>query len=624
MTLGNETLIQLVYIALFAPLCGAIFAAFFGHRQKCLIAGIVPTLLLCISFVASLLLFISLYQADLIIHIDFLTWIEAGDFYSSFGYMVDVISVSMMLVVSLISMLVHIYSIGYMRHDKGFNRYFSYLSAFVFSMMLLVMSDNFLGLFAGWEGVGLCSYLLIGFWYEKTSANFASIEAFVMNRIADLALIIGIFLIVYHCESLKYEEVFLSLQTENFDNSLFVWIGALLFVGAMGKSAQFPFHTWLADAMEGPTPVSALIHAATMVTAGVYLVVRCSPIYQMIPDVSFFIASLGMFVAIFGASMALVNRDLKRIIAYSTLSQLGYMFVAAGFGAYWVALFHLITHAFFKSLLFLGAGNVMHAMNDKLDITKMGGLHKPLRYTMIMMCIASVALAGIYPFAGFFSKDLILEIAFSEHTLIWTILLISALFTAFYSFRLLMLVFFVPKSHHEHPHEAYPYMLLAMLPLAILSIIAGLGEVLEHFLSGYIPYTLPTLPTQTHFLLIGATLSLVALVALFSIIKYAKGGFSTFWERTFIYKILYNNYYIPKLYECFFIKSYQKCALFLWHKIEIGIDHFTDTIAHYVRALGGKLSLIQNGSLTRMLTLMIGGLTLLLLACALYFIWRQL
>lgn len=624
MRFSSEMLIQMVYIALFAPLIGAFFAALFGHKKKCLFAGLIPTILLFFSLLASCVLFLEIYSSNVVIHIDFLDWIEAGSFYSSFGFMIDTISVSMMVVVSLVSAMVHIYSIGYMKNDKGFNRYFSYLSAFVFSMMLLVMSDNLLGLFAGWEGVGLCSYLLIGFWYEKESANFASIEAFVINRIADLALIIGIFLIVYHCESLKYGEIFLALQNEQFDSSLLMWVGALLFIGAMGKSAQFPFHTWLADAMEGPTPVSALIHAATMVTAGVYLLVRTNPLYQMIPDVGFFIASLGAFVAIFGASMALVNKDLKRIIAYSTLSQLGYMFVAAGLGAYWIALFHLITHAFFKSLLFLGAGNVMHAMDDKLDITKMGGLHKPLRYTMILMSIASVALAGIYPFAGFFSKDLILEVAFSQHTFIWTILFITALFTAFYSFRLLMLVFFVPKNHAQHPHEAYLYMLLAMLPLAILSMIAGLSGVLSNFLSTHLPYELPELPAQTHLLLIGATLTLVCLIALFSIIKYAKGGFSSFWERTFIYKILINNYYIPKLYEIFFIKPYQKCAYFLWQKVELGIDYFADSIAYFLKALGGKLSLVQNGSLTRMLTLMIIGLGILLCVCVCYFTWRQL
>ncbi len=625
MRFSSEMLIQMVYIALFAPLIGAFFAALFGHKKKCLFAGLIPTILLFFSLLASCVLFLEIYSSNVVIHIDFLDWIEAGSFYSSFGFMIDTISVSMMVVVSLVSAMVHIYSIGYMKHDAGFNRYFSYLSAFVFSMMLLVMSDNFLGLFAGWEGVGLCSYLLVGFWYERPKANFASIEAFVANRIADLALIIGIFLIAYHCESLKYEEVFLSLASNNFDMSILLWIGALLFVGAMGKSAQFPFHTWLADAMEGPTPVSALIHAATMVTAGVYLVVRAHPLYQMIPDVGFFIASLGAFVAFFGASMALVNKDLKRIIAYSTLSQLGYMFVAAGLGAYWIALFHLITHAFFKALLFLGAGNVMHAMNDKLDISKMGALHKPLCWTMLMMSIASVALAGIYPFAGFFSKDLILEVAFSNHLFIWVTLFVSALFTAFYSFRLLMLVFFVPKRHHDNPHEAYPYMLLSMLPLAVLAIIGGMGEVLEHFLSNFLPPVTLSIPHQTHILLIGGTLGFVCLVALFSIVKYARGGFSSFWESTFIYKILSNHYYIPKLYEIILIKPYEKCAHFLWQKIELGcIDVFIDSLTHYTKALGAKLSSYQNGSLTRMLRLMAAGLCILLLVCGVYFMWRQL
>lgn len=621
----GEMLIWLVYIALFAPLCGAIFAAFLGHRHKCIIAGLIPTILVSGSFIASALLFAHIYTHSLIIHIDLFTWIETGDFYSSFGFMVDSISASMMLVVSFVSAMVHIYSLGYMKNDKGFNRYFSYLSAFVFSMMLLVMSDNFLGLFAGWEGVGLCSYLLIGFWYEKESANFASMEAFIMNRIADLALIMGIFLIFYHCESFNYEEVFFALKMGDFNVSVFAWIGSLLFVGAMGKSAQFPFHTWLADAMEGPTPVSALIHAATMVTAGVYLLIRCAPIYDYIQHIGFFIAYLGAFVAIFGASMALVNKDLKRIIAYSTLSQLGYMFVAAGLGAYWIALFHLITHAFFKSLLFLCAGNVMHAMNDELNIAKMGGLHKKMRYTMIMMTIASLALSGIYPFAGFFSKDLILEVAFSHHYALWVVLLITAIFTAFYSFRLLMLVFFTPKMHHHHPHEAYIYMLLAMLPLAILSLIAGLGDVIKNFLHINLPYTLPTIPTQTHFLLIGATLSLVCLSALFAIIKYARGGFSAFWERTFIYKILYHHYYIPKLYKHIFILPYKKCALFLWQKIELEcIDRGVDSIARGIKYLGNKIALIQNGALTRMLTLMIVGLFILLALSAMYFIWRQL
>lgn len=490
-------------------------------------------------------------------------------------------------------------------------------------MMLLVMSDNFLGLFAGWEGVGLCSYLLVGFWYDRPKANFASIEAFIANRIADLALIVGIFMVAYHFNSLNYSEVFYYLNSGSPESEILVWIGALLFVGAMGKSAQFPFHTWLADAMEGPTPVSALIHAATMVTAGVYLLIRVHPIYEMIPDVGFFIASLGAFVAFFGASMALVNTDLKRIIAYSTLSQLGYMFVAAGFGAYWIALFHLITHAFFKALLFLGAGNVMHAMNDKLDITKMGALHKPLRSTMIMMCIASVALAGIYPFSGFFSKDLILEVAFSEHSVIWAVLFVSALFTAFYSFRLLMLVFFVPKIHNEHPHEAYPYMLISMLPLTILAIIAGMGNVIEDFLKESLPLEID-IPHDMHITLIALTLAVVCLVCIATIFKYRRGGFAPFWKETFIHKLLSNHYYIPQLYENILIKPYDKLSHFLWQKVEVGlIDTSVDSLPRTLKALGSCLSKLQSGSLTGMLRLMTGGLFILLLACVAYFVWRQ-
>lgn len=614
---------QLVYIALFAPLAGALFAALIGHRQKCILAGIVPSILLGCSFIASSVIFLQIYTDSTPINIDSFTWITAGNFYSSFGFTIDSISASMMVVVTLVSTIVHIYSIGYMKNDLGFNRYFSFLSGFVFSMLLLVMSDNLLGLFAGWEGVGLCSYLLVGFWYDRPKANFASIEAFVTNRIADLALIMGIFMVAYHFNSLNYGEIFYSLSSGSPESETLIWIGALLFVGAMGKSAQFPFHTWLANAMEGPTPVSALIHAATMVTAGVYLLIRVHPIYELIPDVGFFIASLGAFVAFFGASMALVNTDLKRIIAYSTLSQLGYMFVAAGFGAYWIALFHLITHAFFKALLFLGAGNVMHAMNDKLDITKMGALHKPLRWTMVMMSIASVALAGIYPFSGFFSKDLILEVAFSKHYIIWGVLFISALFTAFYSFRLLMLVFFTPKKHQEHPHEAYPYMLFSMLPLAILAIIAGMGNVIEYFLQDTLPFALD-IPHNTHLALIGITLSAICLVCIFTIFKYRNGGFKPFWKETFIHKLLSNHYYIPNLYHAILIKPYESLSHILWHKVEKGfIDSNVDSLPKTLKALGAGLSKLQNGSLTRMLRLMTGGLLILLLVCVAYFVWRK-
>jgi NADH-quinone oxidoreductase subunit L len=406
-----------LYIALFAPLSGAIFSAIFGNTPKRMFTGIVNSALLGVSMIASIILFSYIYSGGEIVHVNMLDWIVAGNIYIPFGFVVDQVSVTMMVVVTVVSTMVHIHSIGYMDHDKGFNRYFSYLSAFVFSMMILVMSDGFLGLFIGWEGVGLCSWLLIGFWYHKESASWAANEAFIMNRVADLGMLVGIFLIYWNLGTLQYDEVFANIGTLDLD--IVTLIGIFLFIGAMGKSAQFPMHPWLADAMEGPTPVSALIHAATMVTAGVYLVIRANEIYSLIPNVGFFIASLGAFVAIFAASMALINNDLKRIIAYSTLSQLGYMFVAAGLGAYWVALFHLATHAFFKSVLFLGAGNVMHAMDNELNIKKMGGLHSQMKATSIIMTVASLALAGIFPLAGFYSKDLILEVAFNDHAYIY-------------------------------------------------------------------------------------------------------------------------------------------------------------------------------------------------------------
>lgn len=431
-----------LYIALFAPLVGSLFAALFTATPKKMFTGVIASLLIISAFVSSTILLMYILNGGEPVQVEMMTWMATGDLYIPFGFVVDQVSVTMMMVVTLVSSVVHVYSVGYMDHDKGFNRFFSYLSAFVFSMMVLVMSDNFAGLFIGWEGVGLCSWLLIGFWYHKESATWAANEAFIMNRIADLGMLIGLFLIYWNTGTLQYTEAFAAMP--GLDTEILAWMGIFLFIGAMGKSAQFPLHTWLADAMEGPTPVSALIHAATMVTAGVYLVVRANPLFDLIPHVGLFIASLGAFVALFAASMALVNRDMKRIIAYSTLSQLGYMFVAAGLGAYWVALFHLMAHAFFKALLFLGAGNVMHAMHDELDPFKMGGLKKPMKWTFIMMTLASVALAGIYPLAGFFSKDLILEVAFVDHHyILYAVLLFTAGLTAFYSFRLVALIFHV-------------------------------------------------------------------------------------------------------------------------------------------------------------------------------------
>ena len=620
-----------VLIALFAPIVGSLFAGFFGAKPKNIITGIVTSALLGVSLLSSLYL-LSYVDETHIVKVEIFTWIIAGNFSIPFNFIADPVSVIMMVTVTTVSTMVHVYSIGYMKYDKSFNRFFSYLSAFVFSMMVLVMSNNFLGLFIGWEGVGLCSWLLIGFWYHKEdvtrdinpsiSPAWAANEAFIMNRIADLGMLIGLFILFWNIGSLEYDVVFEKIGS--LDSGTVTLAAAFLFVGAMGKSAQFPLHTWLADAMEGPTPVSALIHAATMVTAGVYLVIRANEIFALVPDVGFFIASLGAFVAVFAASMALVNNDLKRIIAYSTLSQLGYMFVAAGLGAYWIALFHLMTHAFFKAVLFLGAGNVMHAMDDELNIKKMGGLISTMTHTGLIMIIASLALSGIFPFAGFFSKDAILEVAFAENAyILWAMLLVGAGLTAFYSFRLVMLVFYGDKKHLKlgfHPHEAYKVMLWAMAPLAILAIIAGFfGGSVEHFLMSVLPEYDNHHHIHGAFFLIVLTMVIALGGIFYAVYKYNNGGFDKKLEKGIMYKILQNQYFIPILYEKCIAEPYAKASKFAWEKMDMKIvDATVDLIANTIYKTGDKTRAMQSGNLSKMLRWMVVGIVVLL-ALALFY-----
>jgi NADH-quinone oxidoreductase subunit L len=620
--MSEETLL---YIALFSPIVSSLFAALFGTVPKRVFVGVVTSGLIGLSFLSSLALFIHLQSGSGVVHVQMFDWIMAGDFSVPFGFLVDEVTVTMMLVVSLVSTAVHIYSIGYMEHDKGFNRFFSYLSAFVFSMMFLVMSDNFLGLFIGWEGVGLCSWLLIGFWYHKHSAGWAANEAFIMNRIADLGMLLGIFLIYWTYGSVQYDVVFSAVSEA--DGEILTWIAIFLFIGAMGKSAQFPLHTWLADAMEGPTPVSALIHAATMVTAGVYLVIRANELFALTPEVGLFIASLGAFVAMFAATMALVNRDIKRIIAYSTLSQLGYMFVAAGLGAYWIALFHLVTHAFFKALLFLGAGNVMHAMNDELNIMKMGGMRKVMGWTAVLMLLASLALAGIYPFAGFFSKDKILEVAFDGHYyILWATLWITAGLTAFYSFRVVMLVFFGKERYKDfgfHPHEAHDYMIWAMVPLAVLAVIAGF---FEHQFVAFVSNVLPVYEFSEHthhmvgqLILVTSAIAITGIaIAVFSNM-FKEGVFSSVFRNTTLFKLFDNQYYIPKIYEEVITKPYMELSKVFWEKVDMKIvDASVDGIANILRSTGENTRGMQSGNLSYMLRWMAGGMMLILLFAIVY------
>lgn len=635
-----------LYIALFAPLVGSLVAALFANQAKTLFTGVFASAMLGVSMIASLNLLFHIFTTETIIHVRMLDWIVIGNLDIPFGFVVDQVSVTMMVVVTIVSTMVHIHSIGYMDHDKSFNRFFAWLSAFVFSMMILVMSDNFAGLFIGWEGVGLCSWGLIGFWYHKAdiarskdiyntpystlspyssvSPSYAANEAFIMNRVADLGMLVGIFFIYWNIGSLQYDVVFEQIGTLSY--GLIIAIAVFLFIGAMGKSAQFPFNQWLANAMEGPTPVSALIHAATMVTAGVYLVIRANEIFTVVPEVGYFIAALGAFVAIFAASQALVATNIKKIIAFSTLSQLGYMFVAAGLGAYWVALFHLATHAFFKSVLFLGAGNVMHAMNDEINIKNMGGLHKHMKATSIIMTIASVALAGIFPLSGFFSKDLILEVAFGHHAYImWAVLWITAGLTAFYSFRLVMYVFHGEEKYHDkgyHPHETYPFVIAAMTPLAVLAIIAG------WFKAPFVEMVTKKLPEleihvsdTTLYTLIAVTTVMALGGILFAVFKFKKDGgyYADALKNRFCYKLLANQYYIPHFLENVINKPYLAMSKFSWKEIDLKvIDTMVDAIAKMVQKTGEASRPIQTGNLSKALTNMALGATALIVIAVIF------
>jgi len=628
---------SLVYIALFAPFVGSLFAGlFFARSPKTHLVGIVNSTLIGIAFIAAVTLAMHVAEYGPV-HVTMMSWISAGDLSIPFGFLVDEVSVTMMCVVTLVSTIVHIYSTGYMDHDKSYNRFFAYLSAFVFSMMILVMSDNFAGLFIGWEGVGVCSWLLIGFWYHKPdrpfeenpsiSPSWAANEAFIMNRVADLGMLVGIFLIYWNIGSLQYDVVFAAMP--NLEDGILVSIAIALFIGAMGKSAQFPLHTWLTDAMEGPTPVSALIHAATMVTAGVFLVIRANPLYSLdaVAGVSMFIASLGAFVAFYAASMALSARDIKRIVALSTLSQLGYMFAAAGLGAYWIALFHLAAHAFFKALLFLGAGNVMHAMDDELDIFKMGGLKKVMMGSYIYMGIASFALAGLPIMAGFYSKDAIIETAFNDGSfIIWGILVITAGMTAFYSFRQVFFTFHGEERYKAlgfHPHDMYKYVLVAMAPLAALAI--SFGWFMDDF-KEFITKNLPDYEMSHHTHSIAWALGLlVIIIAVTGIViaykKYAGKGANAWkrdeeFEASFFYKLVANQYYVPKFYDEFIVQPYTIASKKFWEIDKAVVDGSVDLIAKAFYKSGDVSRGMQTGSLSAYLNWMGVGALLLIVAAA--------
>ena len=560
------------------------------------------TSLMIISAICATIIFIDFNENREIKTEYLLNFIKSGNFIANWSIHIDALTAIMLIVVTYISTLVHIYSIGYMHEDKSIARFMSYLSLFTFFMLALISGDNFIQLFFGWEGVGVASYLLIGFWFNKDSANKASMKAFIANRVGDLGLILAIALIYFNFGSVEYAKVFYQICNHSSDRffigtTQFLTIDTiciLLFIGAMGKSAQIFLHVWLADAMEGPTPVSALIHAATMVTAGVFLVARCSPLFELSPIALDLVIIVGATTALFSATIAITQNDIKKIIAYSTCSQLGYMFFACGVSAYSGAVFHLATHAFFKALLFLGAGSVIHAMHHEQDITKMGGLYKKIPFTYIAMWIGSLALAGFPPFAGFYSKDVILETAYISYNPLGKIAfyvgILSAFLTAFYSWRLIFLVFHgkVNSSKHDydHAHEPPFTMKLPLIFLAIGSILAGFvgSNVLKMVSTNGFFTSAITISLDKFFIydeihhISPLIKSLPLLIGIFAIslayLFYIKNNnlpkllsskFST------LYKLSYNKWYFDEFYQNCLINPYKKLANFSWKIIDTKI-----------------------------------------------------
>jgi NADH-quinone oxidoreductase subunit L len=619
------------------PLIAAIISGFFGKYIGDRNSEIVTSLLVSISAILSVIVFYNVvfnqYEDNIIIA----TWINSGTLDVNWSMKIDSLSSVMLVVVTSVSALVHIYSIGYMSHDPHKPRFMAYLSLFTFAMLMLVTSDNFIQLFFGWEGVGLCSYFLIGFWFKKETANSAAIKAFVVNRVGDFGFALGIFLIFYLFGTVNYNEVFQQIPSVvdkrlnflGFEVNSIDLICILLFIGAMGKSAQILLHTWLPDAMEGPTPVSALIHAATMVTAGVFLVVRCSPIYEYSELALNLITIVGMTTAIFAASVALVQTDIKKIIAYSTCSQLGYMFFAAGVGAYNIAMFHLFTHAFFKALLFLGSGSVIHAFKDEQNINSMGAVWKKLPYTYVLMIIGTLALTGFPLLSGFYSKDAIIEFAYLRDNTAGYYAAGIGIFTAFltsiYSWRLIFKTFHGSYNNKsikiEETHESPLVMLLPLIILSIGAIFAGFifKELFfdTSFWGNSIFFLEPL--SEEHppmwFLLLTPILVCSSIpISYYLFVKNKDLPNSIVEINKPLYNFLVNKWYFDELYEILFIKPSKKIGLFLWKFFDVKIiDGFgPDGVSSLIKKFSIKANKFQSGYIYQYAFIMLLGLSALL------------
>ncbi len=616
---------NLALLLLLSPFVGFLFNIFFGNKISKGIAGVVGTLTVVFSFLLTLCFFSQLLQTGKAIEISLFDWISIGKLNIDFGIVLDQLSLLWLLFVTGIGSLIHLYSISYMHDDENMSKFFAYLNLFVFFMITLVIGNNLLVMFIGWEGVGLCSYLLIGFWYKNQAYNDAAKKAFIMNRIGDLGFLIGIFILASQFTTLNYSEIQSAIAAGQVNTTALGIAALCLFIGATGKSAQLPLYTWLPDAMAGPTPVSALIHAATMVTAGIFMITRMNFLFDIAPEIQNIIAIVGAITALVAASIGLLQNDIKKVLAYSTVSQLGLMFLALGMGAYTVAVFHVITHAFFKACLFLGSGSVIHALHGEQDMRKMGGLRKVMPVTFWTMMISTLAIAGIFPFAGFWSKDEILLTAFEHNKVLWVVASIASIMTAFYMFRLMYLTFFRTfRGTEEQKHHLHESPKLITIPLVILAVLAAIGGAINLPGSFWLNHYLePILATKHHahalgaheFMLMGVALAGAVVGILWAYGKYLKQGFVPKEDEAIVgfNKVIYNKYYVDEIYTALLVRPINAISNFSRETIEPQLSKLVFSFGSAANALGSQGKKAHNGNIGLYLFMFVLGICALII-----------
>ncbi|SMD05094.1 NADH-quinone oxidoreductase subunit L [Pedobacter nyackensis] len=624
-------MINLVWLVPLIPLLGFVINGLGRNSLSKNLIGFIGSSVIFISFAISLGIFFELgADANKSHEIFLFDWISAGSLHIPLSFLVDPLSSLMLLIITGVGFLIHIYSIGYMHSDEGFGKFFSYLNLFIFFMLLLVLGSNYIVMFIGWEGVGLCSYLLIGFWYTNSSYASAAKKAFVMNRIGDLGFLLGVFLIFTTFGSVEFTKIFPQAANMLPGNGTIALIALFLFIGACGKSAQLPLFTWLPDAMAGPTPVSALIHAATMVTAGIYMIARSNLLFDLAPMIQHVIAIVGLATAIVGAIIALTQNDIKKVLAYSTVSQLGYMFLGLGVGAYNGAFFHVITHAFFKALLFLCAGSVIHALHHEQDMRHMGGLRKKLPVTFLTMLIGTIAIAGLPPFSGFFSKDEILAHVYMHDKVMWGLAVFTAFLTAFYMFRMLFLTFFgkYRGTHHaeEKIHESPKSMTVPLIVLAVLSAIGGLIGIpealggshwLSHWMAPVIKHVGEAPDHATEYMLMAVSVLGVLISIGVAYSKYVKQNHIPVPDeasRPALARLSYNKFYFDEIYDALFKKPLDVLSGFFYKIVD---NKIVDGIVNgfgWTASEGSKgLRLLQTGNVGFYIFMMVIGIISMLL-----------